>query len=42
MYYLDGQEVDRDKVDIAQYTCSYDDENECVYMTHKEDNCFGI
>lgn len=36
-YYLDGEEVDKSKVDASQYQCSYDDTNECVYMTHKED-----
>jgi len=36
-YYLDGEEVDKAKVDASQYQCSYDDTNECVYMTHRED-----
>lgn len=34
-YYLDGQEVDSDKIDLTLYNYRYNDEEECVYITHK-------
>ncbi len=33
--YLDGEEVDRDKIDIRLYTHSYDDENKKIFLTNK-------
>lgn len=34
-YFLDGREVDINKIDISQYQCTYDDENQRVFMTNK-------
>ena len=33
--YLDGNEVDRDKIDLDLYKKSYDDENGIIYITAK-------
>ena len=40
--YLDGVEVDSDKIDISLYKCSYDDENKIVYMTDKDETRTNI
>lgn len=36
--YLDGEEVNADKVDINQYSISIDRENECIYLTESNHN----
>ncbi len=33
--YLDGQEVDSDKLDLSLYSVRYDDEKKVVYATHR-------
>ena len=33
--YLDGNEVDPDKIDLHLYRISYDDEKEAIYITSK-------
>ena len=35
VYYIDGQEVDRNLIDLHQYRISYDDENKRAYMTSR-------
>ncbi len=41
--YLDGQEVDRDKVDLSLYKVRYDDEDKVIYITAKtNDHSDGI
>lgn len=34
--YLDGNEVDMDKIDIKLYKRSYDDENLKIFLTHRK------
>jgi len=33
--FLDGEEVDLDKIDISLYAISYDDEKKIIYITNK-------
>ncbi len=36
--YLDGQEVDSDKIDLSLYSVRYDDEKKVAYATHRYSN----
>ena len=36
--YLDGNEVDLDKIDLSLYNVSYDDENGIIYLAGKSDD----
>jgi len=36
--YLDGEEVDLDKIELSYYKVKYDDEKQIVYLTYKQNN----
>ena len=36
--YLDGEEIDSDKVDLRLYSVKYDDNKQIAYATHKVDD----
>lgn len=38
--YIDGEEVDPEKIDLSLYSKRYDDENQVIYATPKGDDDF--
>ena len=36
--YLDGQEVDSDKIDLSLYKVKYDDDKQIAYATHNDND----